>query len=217
MLFTNFAYAQYGNAITSDQKAQILAIHNKARAEVGSAPLTWDDEMEKAQIQCHPVLFQHGQCDKVPDLAKTGENLASGSDGAGSANMFFAEKSSCDFNSLMTSFDMSKCQGHYSQMVWKDTKTMSCYQSGQNKPIICNYKPPGNVLGRPGVEHAPDDNAAYTPPNPAPPKPKSKAKDEPKVSKTKEHSETKEHSKPKSPVYNSQPSNTSKCHRRTKK
>jgi pathogenesis-related protein 1 len=39
--------------------------------------------------------------------------------------------------------------GHYTQVVWKDTKEVGCAKAECKGIIIvvCNYDPPGNVLG----------------------------------------------------------------------
>ena len=41
--------------------------------------------------------------------------------------------------------------GHYTQLVWKDTKEVGCAMSvcGDNSQIwVCSYSPPGNVVGQ---------------------------------------------------------------------
>jgi pathogenesis-related protein 1 len=40
--------------------------------------------------------------------------------------------------------------GHYTQLVWKNTRRLGCAkaESGGNVIIVCNYDPPGNVLGQ---------------------------------------------------------------------
>eukprot|EP00834_Sanchytrium_tribonematis_P008024 NODE_835_length_3613_cov_0.278600.p2 type:complete len:193 gc:universal NODE_835_length_3613_cov_0.278600:194-772(+) len=161
MLWISMSYS-ISNYINSDQIPQILSIHNEARKLVGSPPLTWDTAMEKAQIQCHPTLFQHGQCKKVKGLENVGENIASGGSGVNAAKMFESESKQCNYNSLMTHFDMSQCGGHYSQMVWKTTKSMSCVQVVKNGAIICNYKPAGNWLGASGIAHLPNGSPTTT-------------------------------------------------------
>lgn len=42
--------------------------------------------------------------------------------------------------------------GHFTQMVWKDTQRVGCASSKSKKTgriyIVCNYYPPGNVIGK---------------------------------------------------------------------
>lgn len=52
----------------------------------------------------------------------------------------------------------SKVCGHYTQMVWRDTREVGCavqhctegapFGSGPWTLVVCNYAPPGNVVGR---------------------------------------------------------------------
>ena len=40
--------------------------------------------------------------------------------------------------------------GHYTQIVWKDTEQIGCAKAecDGNIIVVCNYNPPGNVLGQ---------------------------------------------------------------------
>jgi hypothetical protein len=40
--------------------------------------------------------------------------------------------------------------GHYTQIVWKNTKYIGCAKTecGGKIIVVCNYDPPGNVLGQ---------------------------------------------------------------------
>jgi len=52
----------------------------------------------------------------------------------------------------------SRVCGHYTQMVWRDTRAVGCaiqhcekgtpFGSGPWTLVVCNYEPPGNVIGR---------------------------------------------------------------------
>jgi pathogenesis-related protein 1 len=40
--------------------------------------------------------------------------------------------------------------GHYTQLVWRNTKNVGCAKAelDGNIIIVCNYDPPGNIVGR---------------------------------------------------------------------
>ena len=64
--------------------------------------------------------------------------------------------------------DVFHSVGHLTQMVWKGTQKVGCVSidcgnrmvvggqaSTMNKYTVCNYSPPGNVMGRYGLNVAP--------------------------------------------------------------
>ena len=157
MIFTlHFVYAQYGgNAITAADQALLLKYHNIARAQVGSPPLTWDTTLEQAAVKClqekRPSSLTHGICKDQPALANVGENLAQGTNinGAKAALMFIGEKCEAggSLASYTSSFSGGSSAGHYTQVVWKGSKTMSCAMLQVGSPIYCHYSPAGNMMG----------------------------------------------------------------------
>ncbi len=40
--------------------------------------------------------------------------------------------------------------GHYTQVVWRNTKEIGCGKAecGDRAIVVCNYDPPGNVMGQ---------------------------------------------------------------------
>ena len=169
MLFTSIVFGQYGdnveNKISAADKETLLKYHNIARAQVGSAPLTWDTTMEKAGLKClqdkRPTKMTHGICKDTPGLEKVGENLASGGDGPGAAVMFIGEKCQVPQNSLtsyQSTYSFDDGTGHWSQVVWKDSQRMSCAQIVASGLIYCHYSPPGNVIGGKTYTKAPSNS-----------------------------------------------------------
>lgn len=135
----------------ADRQA-ILAHHNKVRADVGVAPLRWDDKLaayaqEWAEhLAAKSCRMQHRQPNAY------GENLFQGTAGRYSAidaaKGWESEKK--DYRGEPLTPKNFAPVGHYTQMVWRDTKRVGCGEALCNGTLIvaCNYDPPGNVLGR---------------------------------------------------------------------
>ncbi|KIY97556.1 Protein PRY1 [Monoraphidium neglectum] len=121
--------------------AAVLQRHNELRARHGAAPLSWDAPLA-AQAQ--------GYADGCPNghsgMSGVGENLAWGySSFEEAVNAWYNEVSSYDYNAAT----FSGATGHFTQVVWKGTTKLGC---GSNpscgmKTYVCQYTPPGNVMG----------------------------------------------------------------------
>ncbi|EXB37195.1 hypothetical protein L484_013560 [Morus notabilis] len=129
-----------------------LTPHNRARAEVGVGPMTWDDSV--AAYAQRYANQRRGDCKLIHSSGPYGENLAWSSgdlSAAGAVKMWVAEKSLYDHNS-------NKCVGknpmgclHYTQVVWRDSTRLGCAKVRCNSGgsfVICNYNPPGNYIGQ---------------------------------------------------------------------
>jgi len=144
----------------TDLKNDMLNIHNQERAAVGVPPLTWSDSLA-AQSQswadhlttlglvCDPERVPPKPiCDTTPHGAKN-ENIASGVSDLNSptelAQLWANEKSK--YNSGQRS---GSGIGHYTAMVWKDTREIGCgFSSGGGMDfLVCRYNPPGNLPGQ---------------------------------------------------------------------
>jgi len=130
----------------------ITAYHNKVRADVGVGPLQWS-----------PALANYAQ-EWTDHLAGTicgmkhrteplyGENLFQGTVGAftalDGAKAWESEKK--DYKGGMLTRTNWQPIGHYTQMVWRNTRMLGCGEAVCDTTLIvaCNYDPPGNVLGR---------------------------------------------------------------------
>jgi uncharacterized protein YkwD len=123
----------------------ILDAHNKYRALHGAGPLTWDTSAyQYAQnnannYDCSGVLTHtHGQY---------GENLAAGfSSGSSAVQAWYDEGQTYDY-AASNSYD------HFTQVVWKGSTKLGCAWkdcTAQNwgHYVICEYDPPGNVVGQ---------------------------------------------------------------------
>ncbi|WP_066800010.1 CAP domain-containing protein [Sphingomonas soli] len=138
----------------AELKAQMLAVHNAARAEVRVAPLTWSDTLAEG-AKAHAAWmaannkFEHAR-------TEFGENLWAGTPGAYSyaqmAGAWVAEKRYyVDAPSPKNSSSGNWGDvGHYTQLVWSTTTQVGCATAvGRDfEYLVCRYSPPGNISGR---------------------------------------------------------------------
>src|SRR3954451_1583490 len=113
-------------AIAQDaMQRDMLAAHNAVRSKVGVPPLAWSDELARAAQQWADRLIAEKRFDHRPK-SKFGENMfemrGAQATAAKVAERWAAEASNFDLKS-------NKCKGvcgHYTQMVWRDTKEVGC-------------------------------------------------------------------------------------------
>lgn len=130
----------------------ILAHHNQVRAAVNVPPVTWSPALA-GYAQKWAEHLAGGAC-KLEHRSDSqyGENLFQGTAGAFSAldasKAWEAEKMRYKGGAMTVS--MIKPVGHYTQMVWRDTRMLGCGEAACNNMLIvvCNYDPPGNYIGR---------------------------------------------------------------------
>ncbi|NIV04359.1 hypothetical protein GWN26_13675, partial [Candidatus Saccharibacteria bacterium] len=89
-----------------------------------------------------------------------GENLYAGSASYTAAVDLWASEKKCFKNGAFPDIYNGKCDtdldckdykdwhcsGHYSQIVWRDTKQVGCGMA--NGIVVCRYSPPGNFYGK---------------------------------------------------------------------
>jgi pathogenesis-related protein 1 len=130
----------------------ITAYHNKVRADVGVEPLKWSPEMAAFAQQWAEQLATTSCQMKHRNPNAYGENLFQGTFGAytavDAAKAWETEKKAYRGGVL----DESNWApaGHYTQMVWRQTRSLGCGQAICRGTLIvaCNYDPPGNFIGR---------------------------------------------------------------------
>ncbi|KAF9928218.1 hypothetical protein FBU30_002561 [Linnemannia zychae] len=129
-------------ALSAAEQKSILDTHNKYRARHGAAPLKWNAKAATfGDNWIQACQFRHSG-------GKYGENLAAGYKNFKTGiDAWYNEVSKYDFNN--PGFSMST--GHFTQVVWKGTKSVGCAKKfcpNSNWYIyICNYDPPGNYQG----------------------------------------------------------------------
>lgn len=134
-----------------DVQQQFLSPHNDARAQVGVEALVWDDTVAAyAQNYANQRI---GDCALQHSGGQYGENLFEGygiTDPVGGAvTAWVNEKQDYDYTSNTCA--EGKVCGHYTQVVWRDSKRLGCAQAQCNNGwifVICNYDPRGNYVGQ---------------------------------------------------------------------
>ncbi|KAJ8750799.1 hypothetical protein K2173_015980 [Erythroxylum novogranatense] len=129
---------------------QYLAPHNAARAALRLGPLVWDTRLERyAEWYADN---RREDCNLKHSNGPYGENIFWGSGSGWSAAQAVAEWVSerkwYDYYSNSCA-DTGDC-GHYTQIVWRDTKRVGCASvtcDDGDTFTTCNYDPPGNFVG----------------------------------------------------------------------
>ncbi|XP_010548693.1 PREDICTED: pathogenesis-related protein 1-like [Tarenaya hassleriana] len=147
------AYRHVPNPNAKDvdlQQQNTIASHNKARAEVGVGPMTWNATLaayaqDYANQRAKDCAMQHSS-------GPYGENLAAGygrMSGPDATAYWLTEKDNYDYATNSCVGD-DVC-GHYTQIVWRDSVRLGC-GSVQCEDgyvfVICSYDPPGNYVGQ---------------------------------------------------------------------
>lgn len=144
-------------AYTTDQASyarsvnQFLAPQNAARAALGMSPLAWDANLVKyARWYANQ---RRSDCALIHSNGPYGENIFWGS-GTGwtpaqAATAWVMERKWYNYWSNSCAWGQ-KC-GHYTQIVWRDTRRVGCARvicyGGRGVFMTCNYDPPGNYIG----------------------------------------------------------------------
>jgi pathogenesis-related protein 1 len=146
-----------GSRLNALEVRQVLASHNRARAEVGIPPLQWSDVLAAyAQEWADHLASTSRRMEHRPHSGRWkqehGENLFMGTDGyydvADAVITWEREKFAYDGRAIDQS-NVHAC-GHYTQLIWRNTKRIGCakVRCAGNVIVVCNYDPPGNVLGQ---------------------------------------------------------------------
>jgi Cysteine-rich secretory protein family len=177
-----------------DLANKILKLHNSERAAVNVAPLTWNENLAAGAQTWATHLATTGQFihDPVNAVPKGphGENIAGFfsdvSEPNGGQSKWADEKSSydggpCGDPPVYRPSSCGKASGHYTQMVWQNTKAIGCGTAppnGQPAPgghafsiLVCRYDPPGNYAGQmpypaaaPPSQAVGDEESTFAPP-----------------------------------------------------
>jgi len=135
-----------GGSPSQSDITQYLDGHNNFRKQHDAQALTWSDTLAStAQAWAQKCVWKHSE-------GQYGENLAAGIglDIPYAIKMWTDEQSQYDSSNPQAS--------HYTQVVWKNTKELGCAVVSCNLSIfdpsfgpanyyVCEYNPPGNVVG----------------------------------------------------------------------
>lgn len=137
----------------SDEPAGIsralLDAHNALRARHCAPPLAWSAELARTAQAWAARLARRG-CPLEHSGGALGENLASATPGAlgheGVVRLWYGEVAHYRFGRG----GFSARTGHFTQLVWRGSARLGCglARCAELELWVCNYDPPGNVLGR---------------------------------------------------------------------
>ncbi|KAI3467157.1 hypothetical protein Pfo_023820 [Paulownia fortunei] len=145
LLFLVFHPAQAQNT-----RQDYLAAHNAAGARVGVGQMRWD-----ANVAAYALAYANrirGQCLFQHSGGPYGENLAMSSGaltGRDAVRLWVDERRYYNYQS--NSCRNGEVCGHYTQVVWRRSVRLGCARvrcNNGNWFVICNYDPPGNVVGQ---------------------------------------------------------------------
>jgi hypothetical protein len=146
-------------ATLPDLDTLLLAAHNRERAMVGVPAMHWDaglaaDAREWAAELAATGQFEH--FDEVSDDPDAqGENLWMGTRGAFSPETMVGHWAGEKKDFVQGTFPANSRTGnledvgHYTQMVWRDTRSMGCaiVPNAEDDYLVCRYAASGNVVG----------------------------------------------------------------------
>ncbi len=132
--------------------AGMTSAHNQVRAQVGVAPMQWDDNLAGVAQQWADSLATDNSCQIAHSQQISppkGENLYWHSGQGSAAQALEAWAAEADNYTYATNSCDGIC-GHYTQIVWAETRYLGCgYQNcaGGGTIVVCNYFPAGNYVG----------------------------------------------------------------------
>jgi uncharacterized protein YkwD len=117
---------------------------------VGVPPLGWSDQLAQVAQRWADKLMTSGIFVHSSDM-RYGENLFQIS-GYGATSTAFEVVNAWGAESDFYRYANNSCRGecgHYTQVVWRDTKQVGCAVSRDDKREIwvCEYAPYGNIIG----------------------------------------------------------------------
>ena len=142
----------------ADESERLLVLHNAERARLGLPPLVWNSALARDAGAYAKVILSRGELQHASESERkgNGENLWMGTSGTWDADamvgMFLEERRffrAAAFPDVSLTGNWADV-GHYSQIVWRDTKQVGCaVDSGRGMDVlVCRYYPAGNVFGK---------------------------------------------------------------------
>jgi pathogenesis-related protein 1 len=144
LLFSFQNEASPNSSIAKD----LVAAHNRYRAEVGTPPLVWSDRLATTAQQWATTLIERGMYMPCRD-GQFGQNLFEISGGHATPTSVVGAWMSEEANyNHQTNSCTARC-GHYTQVIWRSTKLVGCgvARNGKREVWVCDYDPPGNIVG----------------------------------------------------------------------
>ena len=132
---------------SSQAQEELLFEQNQLRSKTGLPPLVWSNELAEAAQQWADKLLVEGLF-MHSDMAY-GENLykitGCATTAAHVVTVWTTELQNYNYRENTCS---GEC-GHYTQIVWRETRKVGCgvARSSNQEIWACEYDPPGNVIG----------------------------------------------------------------------
>ncbi len=128
---------------------EALAAHNSERARVGANPLVWSDQLAAMAKGWAENLLTSGRFEH-PARSEYGSNLFEITGSLARPSDVVRDWAS---ESKYYDYTANTCRGvcgHYTQIVWNDTKKVGCAfaRGGVRQVWVCEYDPPGNWVGK---------------------------------------------------------------------
>lgn len=135
-----------------DKVKDLLREHNRARADVGVRPLQWSPQVAKSAQRWADRLADSSCRMQHSRGSGYGENLYRAT--VDHYEVRDAARSWAREKRLYRGGPLKRHNwapsGHYTQMVWRDTRRLGCGVSecDDKMIVVCHYEPKGNYLGR---------------------------------------------------------------------
>ncbi|HEV8146842.1 MAG TPA: CAP domain-containing protein [Bryobacteraceae bacterium] len=135
--------------VSAPLSREMLVAHNEVRSQIGVTPLSWSEKLAALSQEWADLLVARQQFVHRPK-SKYGENLFEISGANASAGQVVKAWASESKNYDHPANSCRSVCGHYTQIVWRDTKEVGCAVArGAGREVwVCNYSPPGNWIGK---------------------------------------------------------------------
>lgn len=126
--------------------AQMLDAHNAVRARTGVPPLQWSEQLANYAQQWADFLGTQPSIFHRPNNGY-GENIFWSSVPVSGQHAVESWASEGRYYDRSTNTCSAVC-GHYTQLIWGNTRVVGCGVSRmRGEIVVCNYYPPGNYRG----------------------------------------------------------------------
>jgi len=127
----------------------MLRAHNAVRSRIGLSVLVWSESLAARAQDRAKTLLKTGKFEHTPNSAY-GENLFEIRGAAATPSEVVSDWASESRNYDYTNNTCRGVCGHYTQIVWGETKKVGCgvAAGGGRQVWVCQYDPPGNVIDR---------------------------------------------------------------------
>jgi pathogenesis-related protein 1 len=152
--------------LTATQQTALVQAHNRWRAAVKVPALVWSRDLAQSAARWAEQLAQEGpagQCNLGhSDAGDVGENLywlspmrwsngrVAVQDVSPAQVVEVWGRESDHYQYTSNSCQPGKTCGHYTQLVWKDTREVGCALrvcAAKDQVWVCQYRPAGNFIG----------------------------------------------------------------------